>query len=379
MNVLRKGGDTVYVVTLELIKKCNLDCSYCYLGEKEDYKMDFSTAKKAIDLAVHEASKQYDKTLHLYFIGGEPLMAFQMIKKSVAYAEQMCRKAGLVSVYSTTINGTLLNEEIIDFFIEKDFNFKLSLDGFEEVHDRNRQYIKGVGSYQTIYKNLQHIWRFQQETGKIVRAAQVISKNTCNDLTKSLKHLYRLGFQIVESSINTYEEWTDQELEVLFQEVKMAFLYYKKLKQSGDKFYWKFIESRLELFSIAATCFYHCKAGLSSVFVTVNGKLYPCTEVDETVCIGSVHTGLDVKKIREFASIMDSKNEACLSCEEYRYCPATKCIMINYDLYRDFYKPPKAECELTKFLYRLFRAELTSQQKKSLQHFFERSRACQNV
>ena len=38
--------------------------------------MSLETAQKAIDIAVHEANKQHDRTLMVYFIGGEPLMAF---------------------------------------------------------------------------------------------------------------------------------------------------------------------------------------------------------------------------------------------------------------------------------------------------------------
>ncbi|NSK40752.1 (4Fe-4S)-binding protein, partial [Blautia wexlerae] len=53
-----------------------MNCTYCYLGEKKNTYMSLGTAQKAIDIAVHEANKQHDRTLMVYFIGGEPLMAF---------------------------------------------------------------------------------------------------------------------------------------------------------------------------------------------------------------------------------------------------------------------------------------------------------------
>lgn len=60
----------MYTLSLEIINKCNLNCTYCYLGEKKNTYMSLETAQKAIDIAVHEANKQYDRTLMVYFIGG---------------------------------------------------------------------------------------------------------------------------------------------------------------------------------------------------------------------------------------------------------------------------------------------------------------------
>ena len=62
----------MYTLSLEIINKCNLNCTYCYLGEKKNTYMSLETAQKAIDIAVHEANKQHDRTLMVYFIGGEP-------------------------------------------------------------------------------------------------------------------------------------------------------------------------------------------------------------------------------------------------------------------------------------------------------------------
>lgn len=47
----------MYTLSLEIINKCNLNCTYCYLGEKKNTYMSFETAQKAIDIAVHEANK----------------------------------------------------------------------------------------------------------------------------------------------------------------------------------------------------------------------------------------------------------------------------------------------------------------------------------
>ena len=119
----------MYTLSLEIINKCNLNCTYCYLGEKKNTYMSVESAKKAVDIAVHEAQKQYDKTLIVYFIGGEPLMAFETMKSIVDYANGIGEKNGLKVKFSTTINGTLITRENVEFFIKNDFEpFGVSLD-----------------------------------------------------------------------------------------------------------------------------------------------------------------------------------------------------------------------------------------------------------
>ena len=39
----------MYTLSLEIINKCNLNCTYCYLGEKKNTYMSLETAQKAID------------------------------------------------------------------------------------------------------------------------------------------------------------------------------------------------------------------------------------------------------------------------------------------------------------------------------------------
>ena len=71
----------MYTLSLEIINKCNLNCTYCYLGEKKNTYMSLETAQKVIDIAVHEANKQHDRTLMVYFIGGEGNLPWERLDK----------------------------------------------------------------------------------------------------------------------------------------------------------------------------------------------------------------------------------------------------------------------------------------------------------
>lgn len=44
----------MYSLTLEITKRCNLNCSYCYVENKEKVNMKWKTAQLAIDIAMRE-------------------------------------------------------------------------------------------------------------------------------------------------------------------------------------------------------------------------------------------------------------------------------------------------------------------------------------
>jgi Arylsulfatase regulator (Fe-S oxidoreductase) len=360
----------MYILSMEIIKNCNLSCTYCYLGEKENDRMSFETAKKAIDLAIHETKKQYDNTLHVYFIGGEPLLVFEFIEKCIIYIEKCCESNGLKSMYSTTTNGTLLTSEIIDYFIKKNFYFKLSLDGNKEIHDKNRVYHDGSGSYEVIESKMQLIKRYELKTGNIVRAAQVIAGNTYLKLPESLEYIHNLGFQIIESTVNVYEKWNGKDISVLCDKIEESFNIYMKMKYAGSSIHWEFIEARLEAFC-EVFGFYQCKAGLCSIFVNCKGDIYPCSEIDDAIKIGNVDIGLDVDKIRELVAITGSENEKCLQCREYRKCTTCDCIMTNYETSQSFFIPPEVSCLVSQKVYKLFRESFTEAQIGSLKNYYQ--------
>ena len=63
-----------------------------------------------------------------------------------------------ISFYLTT-NSTLLNETMLSFFVEHNFQIAISLDGPEEVHDKYRRFaINGQGTHAQVIKKLKMIF-----------------------------------------------------------------------------------------------------------------------------------------------------------------------------------------------------------------------------
>lgn len=113
-------------ITLQVTQGCNFRCKYCIYSEETNQKqrshsqesMSLETAKEAIDFLLEHSIDS--KNINISFYGGEPLLAFDLIKDIVDYVEDLFK--GKKISYNITSNGTLLDEEKIQFLIEHDFS-----------------------------------------------------------------------------------------------------------------------------------------------------------------------------------------------------------------------------------------------------------------
>ena len=351
----------MYTLSLEIINKCNLNCTYCYLGEKKNTYMSVESAKKAVDIAVHEAQKQYDKTLIVYFIGGEPLMAFETMKSIVDYANGIGEKNGLKVKFSTTINGTLITRENVEFFIKNDFEIKVSIDGPQFVHDLNRHDYVGHGSYNRIMERLPYLREYEEKTGKTVAYAHVVTKNNYQFFEQSFRFLLDLKADKIESGIDHYCQWEPSEILELKEQIRRTFnLFKEEVKKRGKSFYWNLFEQHLQAFLVPCD-FYACKAGLNNVYVATDGNIYTCIELPEFE-IGNVNEGLNVLRIREIVNREDKAYQLCKQCDFMSNCKTRGCQASNIEINGNAYQPVEINCQVTKVMYELIENNISKNQ-----------------
>lgn len=82
--------------TLMITRRCNLNCSYCYESHKShdvSHDMTFETAKRLLlaEFSLVKASRDFDE-IEIDFMGGEPLMNFDLIKKVVEWIEKILHR-----------------------------------------------------------------------------------------------------------------------------------------------------------------------------------------------------------------------------------------------------------------------------------------------
>jgi len=141
------------IVVLNL--ECNLDCGYCYEGGfRGEVRMSEDTAGMLVDWLIREQISQgFDVSLSFY--GGEPLLTPGLIRRISEPLRAAAREHQVRYNFNLVTNGTLLNRALAEELLPLGLNgAKFTLDGPAEVHDAQRPYASGAGSFDTIVENL---------------------------------------------------------------------------------------------------------------------------------------------------------------------------------------------------------------------------------
>ncbi|MCE7994707.1 MAG: His-Xaa-Ser system radical SAM maturase HxsB [Roseivirga sp.] len=155
-HLLQLSSLHIFVLTL----RCNHTCHYCQVSRVTQDKQSFDLKKTDLDHAIELMLKSPSKFITMEFQGGEPLLAFDLLKYAVETTLSLNTDKRINFVICT--NGTIYNEEIIKFCLKYDILISTSLDGPEFLHDSNRKLRKG-SSYHDVIAGIQY---FRNALGK---------------------------------------------------------------------------------------------------------------------------------------------------------------------------------------------------------------------
>jgi len=133
--------------SIHLTDSCNFKCTYCYAdAASSGKKMKKTTALTIIDKIFDDFFRQ-DITIE--FHGGEPLLARGMLGDLCARIREREKKGkGASCTILLQTNGSLVTPADIELFKTCGISVGVSLDGPREVHDRNRVYHDGRGTWE---------------------------------------------------------------------------------------------------------------------------------------------------------------------------------------------------------------------------------------
>ena len=161
--------DSVSEITLMLVQSCNMSCKYCYAEEgvyNDEGKMDINTAKNSFEFLVKNSKVD---ELGVILFGGEPLIAYDVIKELLEYIRMREKEIGKKVHINMTTNGTLINEEVEKLFETYDVHMMISIDGDKETHDSNRYFKNKIGSYELVLEKTKKF----REQGKLTARATI--------------------------------------------------------------------------------------------------------------------------------------------------------------------------------------------------------------
>lgn len=329
--------------TICVTHKCNLNCVYCYQKHKGFARMDLDTAITCADYIFTHIPDYAIDGVTLNFMGGEPLLEFDLLKSVYKYTKE--KYPNIKKVFFATTNGTLLTEEMKEWFRNHrhDFVLGLSLDGTDEVHNYNRS-----NSFSKIDTS------FFLENWPEQGVKMTLSEFSISRLAESVKFIHSLGFKKIRG-VNLAEgnfDWDEEQvIQVLIPQLKELVKYY--LEQE-DLLFNQMLDKPLELCAAKERKkLKWCGTGVSCIFFDVDGKRYPCSFFTPMT-----FSAEELEKVCA-ADFTDNKlfvDDKCFNdCYIYPLCPT--CAGANYQTNGSFGKKNKIHCKTQK-LITLFAADL---------------------
>jgi uncharacterized protein len=141
------------LVTLNL--DCNLACPYCYEGHfRGKSYMSEATADLLVETILDGPIKAGREVL-LDFYGGEALLSIPLIRRIAGPLRQAAGAAGTKFSFNLVTNGTLLTRPVVEELLPLGLvGAKVTIDGPPDIHNRQRPFVSGQGSFDAILKNL---------------------------------------------------------------------------------------------------------------------------------------------------------------------------------------------------------------------------------
>ena len=201
-------------LTLFLDHACNLACTYCYNGEKFKNPMTMDTARKAVDLVLAMDSP----LAQVGFFGGEPMLHFDLIKEIARYVEHrthaMAQKVKLV----LTTNGTLLDQESLEWMKQHYFHLGVSIDGNAAAHTACRRYVNERSSHAEVEAGIKRALALPLP----LKTISVVDPLNVEHMADSLEYMVGLGIRNMSFNLNYEANWDETNREA-FKEAFAAF------------------------------------------------------------------------------------------------------------------------------------------------------------
>lgn len=366
-------------LTLNLNSDCNLRCVYCWNdhgsysnsrfleGKAKSHgkngtvvRMPVKTALRAVDTLVK--LRGGDRNLVVDFYGGEPLLNLDTLMATVNYCRENQARWGVDFHFLLATNGTLLTPSIAQSLIDKGVQIAVSIDGPKAVHDNNRPFLDGSGSFEKILLNI--------KTMPKPLLKRLVGRTTVTpffpDMAKLYEQLKKLGFERVEifESEDACHNIGCGGQGSFFSTEENYRLLYKSYEKLAAKYIDDVVSGRLNygktffnrFFKLMQRLYYNhelsggCPAGRGQIAVSADGKIYPCTSfigVKEFE-LGEVRHGLEYKAYRRFVEKANKRYEYCRQeCELFSLCRSSgSCLNVNYFFNADPARPHKKSCAL---------------------------------
>jgi len=353
----------LFVVSL----RCDHSCQYCQVSRQSENKAAFDMSVETADKALDLVFRSPNPAIKIEFQGGEPLLNFELVMHVIKKAEErnLTEKRDLQFVVTTTL--ALVTTEILEYCRDHKVYLSSSLDGPEDLHNKNRPR-PGKDSYKKFIEGLKQardIVGIDSVSALMTTSPSSLTrvKDIIDEYLKLgfheifLRHLSPYGFALKTKSYQSYtvDKWLD------FYREGMDYIL--SLNKSGIPFVEQYSSIILtKMLSSNDPGFVDLMnpsgAGIAAVVFNYDGDVYASDESrmlremgDATFRLGNVHTSsyedifLSDALLNTLEDSFTSSIPMCSDCAFEKWCGADP--VFHHAMYGDILgrKPESQFCQ----------------------------------
>ena len=357
----------IHEFTVWATGRCNLRCKYCFV-----YRLYENQPKKDFDLDLIEPLIDFGlkygvKPFGIWWFGGEPLVAWDVIVEAVKVSEerglsisnygQPVGRSGDIR-FGLTTNLVGLDEKKVEFLSKYRFGILCSIDGVQDKHDRYRVYPSGKGSWKDAWRGLQLVRKHLVSQPQI---RWTYAPATLEGLAEDLKWYVKQGLTNIAVDPAYETRWTEEDYTLLRKEMLKIRDYAIEWFRNGIPVFLKPIRDGIAPLMWRFRGWEgRCGLGMGSVGVDIDGTIYPCHRFvsSRTIKIGHITEGFYPKRyewINEWRKHppYSEDPDLCIKCP-FRVACIGGCLAVNYDLFGDPHICPIAHCRIHNILAETF-------------------------
>lgn len=326
------NNSTLFLIIMPT-EKCNFNCKYCYETHTKG-RMD-DDIQNAIVKFVEKNIKYYTQ-LSVAWFGGEPLEEIDIIEHLSNSFLKICKTARKRYQASITTNGYNLTRDVFLKLLSLNvFEYQITIDGDQNIHDKFRVLANGDGTYQHIIENLKEIKKIKRKTFNIT-----IRSNFSKELYENLDNYIAILDDMIGDdprfsvSVHQIGNWGGENVENIKNSI-IEFSGYKeiikKILELKPKI--SFDSHLIDLDLHTAICYASRK---NEFVIGPDGCIYKCTEDFDNPLnnVGSLDTkgniNIDEGKVALWMGLSPSENSNCaIKCKYYGCCMGRTCPKIN--------------------------------------------------
>lgn len=147
-----------YTALVTLNKVCNLACPYCDMDGFGGRSCMGDAAADLLVEAILAGPFKEGREVRIDFQGGEPLLSLSLIGHIIGPLREASLRSGTLFSFNLVTNGTLLTRRLVDVLRPLGLaGVRVTIDGPPDVHNRQRPFADGTGSFDTIMDNLKEV------------------------------------------------------------------------------------------------------------------------------------------------------------------------------------------------------------------------------